>query len=210
MNFGPKFAKPSFARDAVTGCRDARKQKRFGVVYGVCLLASVVGGKDAISQEYMFEHKLEAVGTPSSHSAKVKFTLTNRGKDVVRVLTWNTPLSGSIQTRMFMVACKVNGRELPVPYEGPLRSASEIPERAPGKIDTNEMLKDPVWLRSGEGRDRIVDLATTYKLPATGECTVTFRGLIQVLEELENGINTDPKLAFLQSKGAPLVLTLKD
>jgi hypothetical protein len=174
----------------------------------ICLLTTMVATRTAASEEYSLEQKLEPVGVATAKSAKIKFTLVNRGTDFVRILTWNTPLSGEIASRMFAVTCKSDNQEHAIPFEGLLRSASAGPGPAAGKVSGDETLKSAVWIDPGEERSGIVDLVAVYKLPPSSECTVAFRGLITVVRELQ-GATDQPKLDFTHAAGNPLVLKMR-
>jgi hypothetical protein len=162
-----------------------------------------------MSQEYVLEYSLEAVGVPSPETAKIRFTLTNSGKDSLRILPWNTPFSGAIYSkRMFSVKCKVNGGEEDLRFEGVLLAESKGATLAE-KQNGDESWKDAIWLGPGQSREAVVDLASAYKLPPKGECNVAFTGLITVVVEADPGPNKEPKLDFTHARGEPLLLPVR-
>jgi hypothetical protein len=170
------------------------------------MLASGVGSK-AMSADYNLEHRLEVAGPLSSESVKVKFTLFNRGSSFVRIAAWNTPLGGDIRTRMFSVTCKIADRDEPLAFEGPMQAPEAPANRSPpGKSE--QFLKNLIPLKPDQSVDATVDLATAYRFPNKGDCTVNYRGLITVVKELDSGLDTEPKLDFVKSRGEPLVLKL--
>lgn len=157
--------------------------------------------------KYRLEYRLEAAGPATAKSAKVKFTLTNRARDPIRIGVHNTPLKGAIETRMFAIHC--NNEENPLRYQGLMRS-SDVPAemvRVQGKIQGSEALKDTVLLNPGESRDAIVDLASAYSPPQTGSCKVAFTSLINVVE-IDGAFGGQPKYDFVRAQGEPLVLVL--
>jgi hypothetical protein len=178
---------------------------------GVALAGSVAWGGMAMAQgsdrEYRLEYRLEAAGPATAKSAKVKFTLTNRARDAVRVLIHNTPLKGAIETRMFAVHC--NNDDKPLRYQGLLRSSDERAEvvRVQGKVQGRETLKDTVLLNPGDSKDATVDLANAYSLPQSGSCKIAFTSLINVVD-IDGGVGGQPKYDFVEAQGEPLVLPL--
>jgi hypothetical protein len=174
-----------------------------------CLFILAIGvGSKAMPQDYNLEHRLESAAPLSSESVKVKFTLFNRGSSFVRIAAWNTPLGGDIRTRMFSVTCKIGDRDEPLAFQGPMQASAETAanQAPPGKSE--QFLKNLIPLRPGQSVDATVDLATAYHFPNKGDCTVNYRGLITVVKELDSGVDTEPKLDFVRSRGEPLALKL--
>src|SRR5437870_5327550 len=70
------------------------RRRRYGLrrlassALGAICFASLTLFSSAMSQEYVLEYSLEAVGVPSPETAKIRFTLTNSGKDSLRILPW--------------------------------------------------------------------------------------------------------------------------
>jgi hypothetical protein len=178
----------------------------FGAVLGGCAWWSTTAMAQERKREYRLEYRLEAAGVAAAKSAKIKFTLTNRAPDAVRIAVHNTPLGGRIETRMFTIRC--NDEKEPLRYEGLLRSSAEPAEATTvqGKIQGSEVLKDAVLLNPGDSRDATVDLATAYSLPQTGSCSVAFTSLINVVE-LDAAFG-QPNYDFTRATGEPLVLQL--
>lgn len=180
------------------------------LVLGAALAGSVLGGEMAMAQqadrEYRLEYRLEAVGPATAKSAKVKFVLTNRASDAVRIAIHNTPLKGTIETRMFAIYC--NNEESPLRFQGMMRSSGGPAEliRVQGKIEGGAALKDSILLNPGDSRDATVDLASAYGLPETGSCKVAFTSLINIVEIDANF--GQPKYDFARAQGEPLILQL--
>jgi hypothetical protein len=181
---------------------------RLGVLSALCFVMAAVTAEIAMAEEYHLEHRLEAVGAATPKSAKVKFTLANRGPASVRILPSNTPLEGEIHTRMFRVTCKTGDREETLPLQAPMRASGAASEPT-GKIRGDDLLRSAIWIGKGESREAVVDLAPAYNLPASGECMVAYVGLITIVVAMEQGINTAPEYAFARAPGEALVLQLK-
>lgn len=173
------------------------------------VLLTLMPAPYAMSQEYRLEYRLEAVGDPSPQNANIKFILTNKGQDSVRILPWNTPFTGAISSRrMFEISCGVNGKEESPSFEGPLRHSSKAPPER-GKQSAEDSLDRAMWIGPGESRQTVVDLASAYRLPANGSCKVAFTGLLTVLVNDDPGPNKQPEFAFTNARGEPLTLAFK-
>ncbi len=124
------------------------------------------------------EYRLEAAGPATAKSAKVKFTLTNRGQFAVDIDIAPTPLIGAIETDMFAIHC--NNNDTPLNYQGIMKSEfSAGVVLVKGKGD--DFLK-VLEFKPGESRDAVVDLATVYTLPELGSCKVAFTHTMKVVE----------------------------
>ena len=182
-----------------------------GLLLGAVMASSVSWSETAMTQErdreYRLEYRLEAAGPATAKSAKVKFTLTNRARDPVRIAVHNTPLKGVIETRMFAIHC--NNEDNPLRYQGLMRSSGGPAEvvQVQGKIQSADALKDTVLLNPGDSRDATVDLAGAYSFPSTGSCKIAFTSLINVVE-LDAAFGGQPKYDFVRATGEPLVLPL--
>lgn len=108
-------------------------------------------------------------GAVAGGPVKVRFTLSNRGARVVRVLRWQTPLEGFWSDVLHV---SYGGRKLA--YEGPLMKRGD-PAR-----------DDYVEIAPGKSVTAVVDLAGPYDVSRPGNYRVAFtRGLADVVREGE-------------------------
>lgn len=160
-----------------------------------------------MAKEHRFQYRLEAVELATAKSVKVKFTLTNKEDVLVTILSRNTPLQDRIHTRMFTITCKVEGREENLRLQAPMRSGSETPGGATGKIDGSEQLKNVIRFKPGESRENVIDLVPAYNFPSTGECKIAYTGLISIVQ-LDARLGGEPKYEFANAHGQPLLVQL--
>ena len=99
------------------------------------------------------------VKAATGKSVKFKFEITNRGKQAVNVLTWNTPLEG-----FFGKFLQITGPQGELEYSGAM-----VKRGAPTR-------EDYVSIRPGATKTKTLDLATAYELKAAGKYEVVFTG----------------------------------
>jgi peptidyl-Lys metalloendopeptidase len=135
------------------------------------LLAALLAGPSleaSASRPPDLSCRLDALpGAVAGGPVKVRFTLSNRGSRVVRVLRWQTPLEGFWSD---VLDVTLDGKKLA--YEGPLMNRGD-PVR-----------DDYVEIAPGKSVTAVVDLAGPYDLRRAGTYRVAFtRGLSDVVRD---------------------------
>lgn len=190
------------------GSIDRRRLATASMFVSVALtyFLTVVGG---MSQEALLQHRLEAVGSITPRSVKVRFVLTNLGNETIRILPRNTPLSESIGTRMFTIRCFVDHREEILPFQGPLHAGSDERGSSIAKDKGEEGLNNAIWMKPNEAKEAVVDLSSVYKFPDSAKCEVVFKGLITIIRRMDRAPGLGPDYEFAQSTGSPLFLEFR-
>lgn len=125
-----------------------------GVAAFLCLSCLPVSAEDKIDLSCQISVPARVT---AGRALLLEFTLNNRGKKAVNVLTWNTPLEG-----LFGKAFVITTGDEEVPYAGPMVKRGSVSR------------EDYVNIPPGGRRAARVNLADAYDLKTPGRYTVTF------------------------------------